>query len=277
MNYFIQKEPFEFEQMHQINFLREFSDGEGIKVAILDSGISPTLEIPVTASMNMFDRGGVIEDGAGHGSAIASIVKRIAPKVELFDFKVLDKDGIGNHGTVLDGINLSKEYNVDIAIVSLGAQHMAYSPMFVSAFKTLSNKGVAILGATGNSGNPVIDQPASYDGVWGIGSIDYEGNKSKFSNYNGLDFVATGERIPTLNQNGFMVEKTGTSFAVPVFAGMLALSLSLAKKHNIPCQTNSEKYDLIKAGCFYEHSRSDFGNGYPRADLIIKHLRSIKP
>lgn len=144
MNYFIQKEPFEFEQMHQINFLREFSDGEGIKVAILDSGISPTLEIPVTASMNMFDRGGVIEDGAGHGSAIASIVKRIAPKVELFDFKVLDKDGIGNHGTVLDGINLSKEYNVDIAIVSLGAQHMAYSPMFVSAFKNLSNKGVAI-------------------------------------------------------------------------------------------------------------------------------------
>lgn len=276
MNYFLQQELYQFEQFHKIDVLREFSDGSGVKIAILDSGISPALEIPVKNSMNVFNKGGAIEDGAGHGSAIASIIKRIAPKADLYDFKVLDKNGIGNHGTVLDGINLSRDNNVDIAIVSLGAQHMAYSAMFVSAFKKLSNKGTTILGASGNSGKPIIDAPASYEGVWSIGSIDYEGNKSRFSNYNGIDFVATGERIPALDQEGYMIEKTGTSFSVPIFASMMALTLSIARKNNIRCETNDEKYDIMKHGCFYEHSRSDFGNGYPRGDLLIEHLRTLK-
>lgn len=273
-NYFTNRKLTNFEKFHKINELKKLSKGENVKIAIIDSGISPDIHIDKKEEMDMFNKGGVVEDGAGHGTAVASIIKRIAPNAEIYDFKVLDKNGVGTSGTVSDGFNLAKAWDVDIATISLGANHLGQSMVFENSLNALRKNKTIILGATGNNGHNGIDYPARYKDVWAIGSVNEKGDRSKFSNYGEVDFVALGEKLPTLSQDNNLIYKTGTSFSIPVMAGILALVMGHAKKHLIDTKS-IDWYDLLKQGSYFSHSRSDFGNGYPRGDLLKKLISSL--
>ncbi|HEY1051786.1 MAG TPA: S8 family serine peptidase, partial [Prosthecobacter sp.] len=78
------------------------ADGSGVRVAVLDSGIEathPDLGGLTLADDVAFERDGsflrVIEssgDAMGHGTAIASIIRSIAPQAQIGSFRVLDGD-----------------------------------------------------------------------------------------------------------------------------------------------------------------------------------------
>lgn len=269
-NYFT-AEPFAFEKFHHIDHLKQFSHGEKVSVAILDSGISNELKMPVKESYNTFEKTRETEDGFGHGTAVASILKRVAPAVDIYDFKVLDKEGIGNQSTILDGLNLARAWDVDIAILSLGAQHLAPSPMLLDAIQKLARQTI-ILGAVGNEGKSSINFPASENELIGIGSIGYDGLRSEFSNYNTPEFVAIGDNVDTLDIYGYPIKKTGTSFSVPVFAGMLASSLSLKRQYQIECDLRQ----ILIESCQYDKKKTDYGYGYPDGFKLIEVLRKYK-
>ena len=79
------------------------SDGTGVRVAVLDSGIDTTH--PDLAGLTLTDDTAFQIDGSflravanttgdamGHGTAIAWIIRSIAPKAEIGSFRVLDGD-----------------------------------------------------------------------------------------------------------------------------------------------------------------------------------------
>lgn len=274
--YFTDNELTNFEYFHEIDKLREISLGEGIKIALVDSGISPDVDVKKTAELDTFDKGRIVEDGSGHGTAVGAIIRRIAPKAEIYDFKVLDKNGIGGAGNVTDGINLARAWQVDLATISLGATFRFNSMTFEQTFEKAIMDNLIILGATGNDGRGEVDYPANKKGVWGIGSISNVNKRARFSNYGkGVDFVALGQDIPTLSSNNESVKKSGTSFSVPVVAGMLALSMGCAKSMSIDYK-KVNWYDVFKQGSFFEHSASDFGNGFPIGSRIVEILKNHK-
>src|SRR6476659_2641280 len=90
------------------------STGQGVSVAIVDSGIDvthPDLHGRVTESVEarLENKRVVFEhsstgDSAGHGTACAGIVSRIAPSAILHSIKVLGPGGLGEGQAFLAGL-----------------------------------------------------------------------------------------------------------------------------------------------------------------------------
>jgi major intracellular serine protease len=90
----------------------EAEGGKGIVIAILDTGISknhPFLKDSILDGKDFTGKGDY-EDGEGHGSHVAGIIKQVAPNVDLLIGKVLDDEGGASYQSVIDGINWATNY-----------------------------------------------------------------------------------------------------------------------------------------------------------------------
>ena len=88
------------------------STGEGVRVCIVDSGIEPdhpavgpvarrvTVEVDDTGLAQVSDDPD--DDVSGHGTACASIVRRVAPGCELTSMRVMRRGRTGSKGTGMD-------------------------------------------------------------------------------------------------------------------------------------------------------------------------------
>jgi len=98
---------------------------------------------------------------------------------------------------------------------------------------------IVFLAAAGNDGNSTIQYPAGYDNVICVGSVDGDGDRSSFSNYNSggqswVDICAPGGytnggliSCGYNTGNGSYVQMGGTSMATPYAAGLVGAMLSI--------------------------------------------------
>ncbi|WP_422358855.1 S8 family serine peptidase [Reichenbachiella sp.] len=106
------------------------SDGSGVSVAVLDSGIDtkhPFLNVKRSVSTV----GEPVSIPGDHGTHCAgsiastdSIFPGIAPGVDLYNIKVLRSDGRGSHTNVVQGIDKALDFGADILSMSLGFNHL---------------------------------------------------------------------------------------------------------------------------------------------------------
>ena len=181
--------------------------GEGIKVAVLDTGVDsdhPDLQDGITAVKDFSGDG--IEDVNGHGTHCAGIIGArlnnvgfvgVAPKTELLIAKVLGNDGTGAFSWIADGVLWAVEQGADIISMSLGgpvSSHRLYQAIHVALAK-----GVMVICAAGNEGSLFqnsIGYPGRYGGVITVASHDENGNRSGFSSRGGeIDVMAPGSNI----------------------------------------------------------------------------------
>lgn len=104
--------------------------GQGIKVAVLDSGIDaehPFLNVADTISTS----GESVDIPGSHGThcagSIASqdpVFPGVAPEVELINVKVLRSDGRGSHTAIAKGVDEALDRSADILSMSLGFNHL---------------------------------------------------------------------------------------------------------------------------------------------------------
>lgn len=212
--------------------------GEGIKVAVLDTGIDedhPDLKDGIVASKDFTGDG--VEDVNGHGTHCAGIIGArlndvgfvgVAPKTELLIAKVLGNDGSGSFDWIADGVLWAVEEGADIISMSLGgpvSSHRLYQAIHVALAK-----GVMVLCAAGNEGSLFqnsIGYPGRYGGVITVASHDENGNRSGFSSRGGeIDVMGPGSNIWSTYVDGGYAELSGTSMATPFVAGLSALILA---------------------------------------------------
>ncbi|MFW5689654.1 MAG: S8 family serine peptidase, partial [Spirochaetota bacterium] len=108
--------------------------GEGVTVAVLDSGIDPGHPdlvdniSPLSASLVADEP--YLNDGDGHGTHVAGTIAAVdndlgvigaAPDVEILAVKVLGATGSGSFGDVLNGILYAHAAGADVINMSLGA------------------------------------------------------------------------------------------------------------------------------------------------------------
>ncbi len=224
--------------------------GDGVKVAILDTGIDythPDLDDVYAGGYDYVDDDSDPKDGHGHGTHCAGIVAAedngvgvigVAPHASIYAVRVLNNQGSGSTSDIIAGIDWAIDNGIDVISMSLGGG--SYDSSFDAAVSRAFDAGVVVLAASGNDGKGTISYPAKYDDAIAVGAIDSSHSLASFSNYGpeqevvapGVDIYSTMPTYTvTLNQwwYGGMSknydEMSGTSMACPMAAGVVALVL----------------------------------------------------
>ena len=216
------------------------TQGEGVKVAILDTGIDTDhqdLEDAIIDTKDFTNDG--IEDDNGHGTHCAGIVGArlngvgfvgVAPKAQLMIGKVLDNKGSGAFSWIAEGVYWAVDSGANVISMSLGGP--GSDPELFRAIQYALFHGVYVICAAGNEGalyQNSIGYPGRYGGVITVASHDRNGNPSGFSSRGGeVDVMAPGSNIWSTYKNNGYAELSGTSMATPFVAGLAAL---VASKH----------------------------------------------
>jgi subtilisin family serine protease len=232
--------------------------GDGIKIAILDTGIDsdhPMLTGKVITAQDFM--GDNPEDFFGHGTHVAGIAagkkvnnegfNGVAPNALLLNAKVLDNNGDGSTASILEGIywaidpdnNPSTNDQADIISLSLGAASGNQDILLNEALQEAIDKGIVVVVASGNCGPQPsatcrgyqgVTVPGKYKEVITVGAVSNTLAWASFSSgeeiedYIKPDVVAPGVGITSSVVEGYET-KDGTSASTPFVAGMAALLL----------------------------------------------------
>ena len=206
------------------------TQGEGVRVAVLDTGICEAHPAFYGAGVmhRNFTKDAVQFDTNGHGTHVAGVIggrndlMGIAPKCSLLSCKVLGNDGAGSMEAVARAIQFAVEWNVHVIVMSLGAP--IGSASLEKAIIAAEKADIPVVCAAGNDGGRV-SYPAAYGSTIAVGAVDEKGQICEFScRGREIDVAAPGHKIRSAWVGGGYATLSGTSMAAPFVAGVLALA-----------------------------------------------------
>lgn len=245
-----------------------------MRVAVLDTGIQATGALPVlTEGWGAVDRNtGMImnhlEDHAGHGSGVASLLSRSAgPAVSLLSIRVLDDHGRGYISGLAQGIlEAVFRHQAEVLNLSLAFRDTAEGqlpPALALAFQAASRQGVVTFVAAGNRftfQEPLESQrflPASsVEGLplYGVGGRHFSGLTSEQSvEHPLLRAFAPSEQLCVADVASPALLTTqrisGTSLAVPQWVAFYAMLGAYQKmRGNTPTSWKPQLAEALLSG-----------------------------
>lgn len=225
--------------------------GNGIKIAILDSGLSDATgqfagRIDAASRDMVSNRG--IGDEVGHGTSVAAIAAAGRNGSDImgvaFDASLLvaRTDNVGSctsasgcahsDDTLAKAVDYARSNGAKVINMSLGGS--TPNATLVKAVKDAATAGIVVVISAGNeaSSNPdAFAQMAAQPGMDGMviiaGSHDASYAISSFSDRAGTFgqyyLTAMGEAVRAFNQTGTDFLYSGTSYSAPAIAGAVAL------------------------------------------------------
>ncbi len=238
----------------KIKEVHSLSRGKGIKLAIIDTGVDPTLkEIRskivqrknfLDGSKPIFDKGKFPYDWSGHGTSIASVVFQVAPEIELAIVKVYDSETMrtfppSRWNTYLFAAGMIWAVENGANIINLSATFRNDTKAIREAAQYCWEKNVVVVSPIGNvfkdEGDKTLYFPAAYPWTIAVGGVEKNNGKLQISKFSPeavyLDVVAPasgiyGEMPSYLDTRKRPQHISGNSFAVPFVAGTASLMLS---------------------------------------------------
>ncbi|MUN40778.1 S8 family serine peptidase [Actinomadura sp. NEAU-AAG5] len=217
-----------------------FTRGEGVTVAVIDSGADathPMLAGRVARSTDLTGTGD--RDCAGHGTGVAALIAGrdlsarglpltgVAPASRLLVYKQQNGDHEEKGGERLPrAIREAADAGADVINISIAAGD---SPALEQAVRYAQGRNAVIVAAAGNTTTPDGAEgpsyPASYPGVVSVASLGEDGQRVESSGLRSrVDVGAPGEGITVPWPNGgFNPQAQGTSYAAAYVSGTAAL------------------------------------------------------
>jgi serine protease len=236
----------------------DISTGEGVVVAVVDTGINPfgrdsfgsrsddRLMLGYNAIAGT--RGGI--DFNQHGTHVAGTIGQetdngtgvagIAYNAKLLPVKALSFLGGGFYYSIINGIRWATDNGADVINLSLGGS--ANSLLLEEAVDYAYERGVTVVAAAGNDGTDEVLYPAAFEHCISVGAVRYDKQLASYSNYGDkLDLVAPGGDAEIYDYEDGILQETfwafgigwgyvwssGTSMASPHVAGVAALIKSI--------------------------------------------------
>jgi hypothetical protein len=236
------------------------TQGQGVLVAVIDSGVSPSVsdlagsvtEGPNLSGVNTPPSNtswGVhgtwmasLIAGHGHGDG-SSGIEGVAPQSRVLSIRVVTDRGDPNFGkyeqesnaevqrALARAITVATQRGADVISMSLG-YGAASRPVRVALQNALDH-GVVVVASSGNSGDTAsalstgqapYSFPADYPGVLGVGAVTQTGSAASFSSNNlSVEIAAPGVKVPAQGRDGQYWLVSGTSPACALTAGVAAL------------------------------------------------------
>jgi subtilisin family serine protease len=219
------------------DFLRR-GRGEGVRIAVLDSGIE--LQHPRLSSLRATDDLAVVEqdyqivtvpgqgrDVFGHGTAIADVIHQLAPEAQIGSFRVLGDQLRSRTQIIREAARQALERGYDILNCSFGCgredQVLLYKDWIDEAYV----QGRHIVAACNNQNYLKREWPGHFPTVLTVNFTACESAEQFFCRLGHLvEFAARGQDIEVAWSGGGVKRVTGSSFAAPHVAGLLARLLS---------------------------------------------------
>jgi thermitase len=214
----------------------DISQGSGVTIAILDSGIDtnhPDLVGHIVAGYNFVDGNSNVEDVHSHGTktagaAAASLnngvgVASVAGQVKIMPIRVANSSLYATWSAIASGITYAADRGARIASVSFNGA--AGSSAVLNAASYMKSKGGLVFVSAGNSN--VDPGYANTSSVVIVAATNSSDTKASFSNFGDhVHLSAPGEAIYTTTWGQSYTSISGTSFSAPITAGVAALVMS---------------------------------------------------
>ena len=218
-------------------FLRQ-GRGRGIRVAVLDSGIE--LSHPALAGLTVADDVAVIDDGLrlrvvpgegrdayGHGTAVAGIIHQLAPETTIGSFRVLSQHLRSRTWIIREAARLALERGYHILNCSVGCGRDDHVLFYKDWIDEAYIRGRHIVAACNNQDFTKREWPGHFPTVI---TVNFTGCDSPeqlhYRRGHLVEFAARGQDIEVAWLGGAHKQVTGSSFAAPHVAGLLARLLS---------------------------------------------------
>jgi subtilisin family serine protease len=254
-------------------------------VAIIDTGINKDLADfagRIVSPYNAINRRTdwpEWRDNVGHGTAVAGVavsqgndaqgIAGVAWNVKIMPVKIADTAGTTDY-VLADGIYWAVDHGADVINISFAGSDS--TNVEIAAVNYALDHGVTVVAAAGNSYPAGIAYPAGLHGVIAVGATTPTDTRASFSSTGPeIDLVAPGTEIlsHTVNGTGW-ASWSGTSFAAPEVAGIVALMKSLDSSltpAQITSMLTSTADDLGATGW-----DSSFGWGMVDADEAVAQV-----
>lgn len=241
------------------------TEGTGIKVAVIDTGIELTHDdlvdnlSPLSYDTATNSSPSVISYNNSlpqHGTFVAGVIGAIkdnnlqvvgvAPKSTLISISF----DIANDSNILfnlsQGINWAWQNGADVINNSWNS-HLQFDPIDDAIENALNNGrnglGTVVVFAVGNDDSTVNYPANTNNDILAVGALNRNGTRSIFSNFGTkLDVVAPGEEITSTTLFNAITESQGTSYAAPYSSGVAALILSVN-----PCLSPRQVNNILES------------------------------
>ena len=219
------------------SFLRQ-GRGRNIKIAVLDSGIEAGH--PLLSGVELADDLAIVEEGFqiatvpgegrdvfGHGTAIASVLRQVAPEAQIGSFRVLGEHLRSRTLIIREGVRQALERGYHILNCSFGCgredQVLLYKDWIDEAYV----QGRHIVAACNNQDFMKREWPGHFPTVVTVNFTRCEDAEVFFCRLGHLvEFSARGHDLEVAWKGGGKKKVTGSSFAAPHVTGLLARLLS---------------------------------------------------
>jgi subtilisin family serine protease len=229
--------------------------GAGVVVAIVDSGLDathPVIDAPISAAaIDLVDGGvaitdpadgvdndgdGLVDEMAGHGTFVASLVHLVAPEATLLPIRILDTEGRTSVYLMVKGIAAAIDAGADIINMSVGTTYDSVAIEYL--VDEAEAAGIVLIASIGNlDREEPKEHPAADGGAYGVVATDPLDHRAAFSNFGDfaalaapgtIAFGGKGELDPISSvlgavPGGGVGGWSGTSFSTAFVAGAAAL------------------------------------------------------
>ena len=205
------------------------STGQGVKVAIIDSGVDAGH--PAVGGVDGYvtvreEKGKILYDPSphhddyGHGTACAGIIRNLAPECEIYSVKVLGANLTGRGVIFAGGLRWAIEHGMHVCNLSLSTGRSEFFGLFHELADLAYFRRIPLVCAANNV--PGASYPSLYGVVLSVAA--HEGADPERFDVNPsppVEFGAPGldVRVPWLE--GSYITATGNSFATPHMAGLV--------------------------------------------------------
>ena len=233
----------------------KLAKGRGVTVAIVDSGIDdshPDLDGKIIESVEarldgkrvVFEKSAA-GDSAGHGTACAGIVTRIACEAKIYSIKVLGAGGLGDGQAFLAGLEYAINNRYQIINLSLGTTKPQFFVPLHDLLDRAYQAGCVVVAAANNLPQPSFPSIFSSSLISVVKSTETDPMNFGFRFGEVIELTAPGVNVRTAWPNGGYRNLTGNSFACPHIVGVIA---RLLERHPelTPFQVKSALYSIAK-------------------------------
>ena len=209
--------------------------GNGVTVAVIDSGVDtshPELNGKVVESVEARVDGKKVHfdvsesgDSAGHGTACAGIIGKIAKGAKISSIKVLGAGGLGDGHAFLAGLEYAIKQKHKVINLSLGTTKPQYFSPLHDLLDRAYQAGCIVVAAANNLPQPSFPSVFSSSLISVIKSDIADPLKFGFQFGEVIELTAPGVNVKAPWPGGGYRSLTGNSFACPHIAGIIALLL----------------------------------------------------